>query len=476
MRTRGSVWRLPCWIVTAISMAALVACRFPATEVLVVLGTDAPSDRVLTVSATIAAPGSARPATRTWMRGGGVAGAIDLPASFAVTPRESGGADAVELRIRATLAPGADSEPAVVFERVARFRLTARQTGVLRVYLAMACGNRAIGCTSVDDSQCTVSTLCSERGQTCGDRGECVSPDVVPEPRPSGDDGGILAFDVGADSAAADIAPEITDAGDEPCGAGQRACDGTCYALNDPAHCGDCIHSCGAPPNGAATCVSGVCAFTCAAGFHPCGATCARDSDVATCGSSCSPCPVPANGSATCTSGVCGIACDAGFMPSGGMCVVAMTCGNNLLEGTETCDDGNTAPGDGCFSNCHIEGDPADTCPGTVVLTPGIFRGYTTSMTPTFTFACGSSGPDVVYQFYPPVDGMLRITLTPDVGWDAILSTGASCSASGATCLTTGTMGMPAMTSFAVSTGVVVYTKIGSNVGFGSFTLRFEYL
>lgn len=156
------------------------------------------------------------------------------------------------------------------------------------------------------------------------------------------------------------------------------------------------------------------------------------------------------------------------------MCVP--TCGNNVLDPGETCDDGNTTPGDGCFSDCHYEGDPSDTCPGTVILGPGIYRGYTTSMTSNFTFACGGPGPDVVYQFYPPTSGSVRFTLTPDAGWDAILSVGAMCSGSGTTCLTTGTMGAPAVASFAVAMDVVYYVVIGSNAGVGNYTIRFEYI
>jgi hypothetical protein len=97
-----------------------------------------------------------------------------------------------------------------------------------------------------------------------------------------------------------------------------------------------------------------------------------------------------------------------------------------------------------------------------------------------FTFACGASGPstgpDVVYQFYPPVSGTLRVTLTPEVGYDAVLSVGTACSGSGFACLTTDTMGMPATTSFPVSMDTVYYVLVGSSVGVGNYTIRFEYL
>ena len=36
-------------------------------------------------------------------------------------------------------------------------------------------------------------------------------------------------------------------------------------------------------------------------------------------------------------------------------CPATATCGNNVIEGTEVCDDGNTATGDGCSATCTIE-------------------------------------------------------------------------------------------------------------------------
>ena len=38
-----------------------------------------------------------------------------------------------------------------------------------------------------------------------------------------------------------------------------------------------------------------------------------------------------------------------------GACVANPVCGNGAVEGTEQCDDGNTATGDGCSSECKIE-------------------------------------------------------------------------------------------------------------------------
>ena len=38
------------------------------------------------------------------------------------------------------------------------------------------------------------------------------------------------------------------------------------------------------------------------------------------------------------------------------------TCGNGMLESGETCDDGNTTPGDGCSATCQTEAPPAPVC------------------------------------------------------------------------------------------------------------------
>lgn len=44
--------------------------------------------------------------------------------------------------------------------------------------------------------------------------------------------------------------------------------------------------------------------------------------------------------------------CPAGFALLAGSCV--SVCGNSVVTGLETCDDGNTVDGDGCSSTCLI--------------------------------------------------------------------------------------------------------------------------
>ena len=79
-------------------------------------------------------------------------------------------------------------------------------------------------------------------------------------------------------------------------------------------------------------------------------------------------------------------------------------CGNSILDLLETCDDGNTSPGDGCSDICLVEPgyqctDPDDPTPGVNILPDGSFAGgtpnaiwsetYTNFGSPLCTAACG---------------------------------------------------------------------------------------
>jgi cysteine-rich repeat protein len=59
--------------------------------------------------------------------------------------------------------------------------------------------------------------------------------------------------------------------------------------------------------------------------------------------------------SATCT-------VEPGYACTGSPSVCTTTCGDGIKAGTEQCDDGNTSNEDGCDSTCHIE--PGWTCTG----------------------------------------------------------------------------------------------------------------
>lgn len=87
------------------------------------------------------------------------------------------------------------------------------------------------------------------------------------------------------------------------------------------------------------------------------------------------------------------------------------SCGNNLIDPGEQCDDGNLAALDGCSPTCMTE--VLETCPGVQVpLTPaglsinGTLVGKTEDLTPS----CGVGQADVVYAVIPSVSGTLSAT------------------------------------------------------------------
>ncbi|MGB5285919.1 MAG: DUF4215 domain-containing protein, partial [Polyangiales bacterium] len=138
-------------------------------------------------------------------------------------------------------------------------------------------------------------------------------------------------------------------------------CSATCFADSLPigSNCNN---------GGDAACLSGICDTTeapdlcepidtCGNSVVEAGEAC--DDGNRTSGDGCSPtCFVEAQpdgsdcsvgGNEACLSGVC----DTTETPSS--CEAANSCGNGLLEGSEVCDDGNTAAGDSCDRQCLLE-------------------------------------------------------------------------------------------------------------------------
>ncbi|WP_083682736.1 DUF4215 domain-containing protein [Archangium sp. Cb G35] len=75
-------------------------------------------------------------------------------------------------------------------------------------------------------------------------------------------------------------------------------------------------------------------------------------------GDTCSPRCLWDVGQACTASGVCDGVCN----PTTNTCALTNVCGNGFVEGSESCDDGNTASGDGCGSTCASE--PGSSCYG----------------------------------------------------------------------------------------------------------------
>ena len=107
--------------------------------------------------------------------------------------------------------------------------------------------------------------------------------------------------------------------------------------------------------------------------------------------------------------------------------IIPAYCGNDKVEGTEQCDDGNNTPGDGCDADCNIEPQgPADVCPGqTLALVQSgtayiaTMSGETTGQTAAYAGSCGSSSsaPEQVYQFNSAEGGNVTVSI-PSTGTD----------------------------------------------------------
>jgi len=160
-------------------------------------------------------------------------------------------------------------------------------------------------------------------------------------------------------------------------------------------------------------------------------------------------------------------------------------CGDGLVSGTETCDDGNTAAGDGCSPTCAIEPLPGtDACPGHAVsltgTTPGAVRSKVVSLSTAalvsdYAGTCGGNGRDGVFAVTSDVGGAMRAQLT--TAWPSVLYARSTC-ASGAAELgcKKADLTKPNETvrelTFAVAAGVPTYFFIdGLSGGSGPATL-----
>ncbi len=182
--------------VSTLAVTLATACRSPATSIELVLDTDTPADRPMSVrivglAGTVAPEEIARAVTsrmlsdRTFTRDGIDAGMLTFPGSVGVVPSTSGVEMPVTLWIRASVgARGA--APAVELDRVVQLRFLRNQRGTARVFLPLRCSDHATGCSSISEANCSVSVRCREQGATCGDQGECVLPELVVVPPDAG--------------------------------------------------------------------------------------------------------------------------------------------------------------------------------------------------------------------------------------------------------------------------------------------------
>jgi hypothetical protein len=309
--------------VRVVGFAAVVAgsvaasgCRTPATEVLVVLDSDAPSRRPLRVRASVSAQGRDASAS-AWVFG---AAGSALPASFGtVPPLGVGPEEMVVLELDAELGAVREGEVAIRWRRTLRYAFVRGRRTRVRVLLTPRCAMPVSGCPTGSGEACTLSMLCESRGQTCGDDGTCVPREVVPTPvdddadlprevrdatvvdgvaldaRTSPVDGSMDAGEGGVDGSIPDAAEACVPAcADRTCG---------------PDGCGGACGSCPARANSRAECAgAGRCVLTCEPGFADCNGL---DTDG---------CEVALGGDAHCAR--CGDACVGGAVCRGGRCVL----------------------------------------------------------------------------------------------------------------------------------------------------------
>jgi cysteine-rich repeat protein len=119
--------------------------------------------------------------------------------------------------------------------------------------------------------------------------------------------------------------------------------------------------------------------------------------------------------------------------------VAPPVCGNGLVEGTETCDDGGTAAGDGCDATCHLEPTGSrSTCADAEVVTlveapPGTYKAAlprgTTNLLENGNFftssldddePCWAPGRNAFFSVTAPAAGVLRAT-AKSAAFDVVL-------------------------------------------------------
>ncbi|MBX3191746.1 MAG: DUF4215 domain-containing protein [Labilithrix sp.] len=106
----------------------------------------------------------------------------------------------------------------------------------------------------------------------------------------------------------------------------------------------------------------------------------------------------------------------------------AEDCGDGVVGGTEECDDGNLANGDGCSATCKLEPlAGANTCPGYAVAITGVGGAVrekvvtlsTASMTSSYSGTCGGSSRDGVIKVTSDITGTMNAQL--EALWGSVL-------------------------------------------------------
>ncbi|NUO49493.1 MAG: hypothetical protein HOV80_11620 [Polyangiaceae bacterium] len=89
---------------------------------------------------------------------------------------------------------------------------------------------------------------------------------------------------------------------------------------------------------------------------------------------------------------------------------IEQVCGDNVTIGSETCDDGNLMPGDGCDATCQVE--VPFYCNAAATLNVGANNGDTSTSVNALFATCGGDGNDVIYEFTATATGDVELVLS----------------------------------------------------------------
>lgn len=165
--------------------------------------------------------------------------------------------------------------------------------------------------------------------------------------------------------------------------------------------------------------------------------------------------------------------------------VLPSVCGNSVVEGGETCDDGATDDGDGCSAACILETDKArDKCAtappialvdngdetwGATIVSGTTGLAHDPGVTSTHTLApCSSNGPDAFFAVTAPINGVLTASI-PFATFRSSIGARTDCPSAGTqlACDATSSDGGQEIT-FPVTQGVTYYLIVdGQNASNG---------
>lgn len=171
-------------------------------------------------------------------------------------------------------------------------------------------------------------------------------------------------------------------------------------------------------------------------------------------------------------------------------------CGDGKVDPNEACDDGNKVENDGCSNSCQqpngdptsgngcATGHPVHMWKGRTITGTGSTNPYGNAFTKTGSSCTVSTNDlnaaqDHIYAVTPHDNGNLKVTLTPEAGFNGMLVARNTCtdpnSQTAAMCANLGSAGAVETMTFPVTKDKVVYVAAeGVLNGKGTYTIKFE--